>query len=222
MGELSEKKHALSNRIENNTSTEDRRRLLEATGKTKYNATLLPIRTVGVQGDHRSYSYCVGISCEGSPNWSDLKFFARIIPQVCHSVNRIVFVFGDIVHFPLHDVTKTTLSPSVLAVLRQADYVANQVLSSSGCDKKVSQMPVVLLPLHLGRSPLKASPSCSRSIVLRPFITDDFMTGRFAMPGEDIPLEVVKRMVSEILTVSGISSVMYDLTSKPPGTTEWE
>lgn len=35
-------------------------------------------------------------------------------------------------------------------------------------------------------------------------------------------LQVVKKMVTEISTVPGISRVLYDLTSKPPGTTEWE
>lgn len=34
--------------------------------------------------------------------------------------------------------------------------------------------------------------------------------------------QVVSKMVSQILTVDGISRVLYDLTSKPPGTTEWE
>jgi len=220
--DLLQKEHALLNRIENNTSERERDILFEATGLANYNATLLPIRTVGVQGDHRSYNYCVGISCETNPNWEHLKFFARIIPQVCHSINRIVFIFGDLVQNPVHDITKTTLTPAVLATLRQADFLANQVLSSSGCTKNVSQMPVVLLPLHVDRSPLKPVPSSARAIALRPFITDDFMTGQFAIPGRDIPLDVVQKMVSEILTVHGVTRVMYDITSKPPGTTEWE
>jgi hypothetical protein len=36
------------------------------------------------------------------------------------------------------------------------------------------------------------------------------------------PWQVVQRMVTEILTVPGVSRVLYDLTAKPPGTTEWE
>ena len=83
-------------------------------------------------------------------------------------------------------------------------------------------MPVVLLPLHFDRDMLTRDPSCQRSIVLRPFITNDFMTGTAAVPGQDIPEEVVKEMVEEIKGVPGISRVLYDLTSKPPGTTEWE
>jgi len=59
-------------------------------------------------------------------------------------------------------------------------------------------------------------------VVLRPFITNDFMTGTPAIPGKHIPVEVVNKMCQEIEKVAGISRVLYDLTSKPPGTTEWE
>lgn len=215
------RKHALLNRIENNTSEADRELLIEATS-VKYNATLLPIRTVGVQGDARSYNYCVGISCAQEPNWEHLKFFARIIPQVCHSVNRIVFIFGPLVQHPVHEVTNTQLCPMVISTVRQADYLCNQVLLSAGLTNSISQMPVVLVPVHLDRSPLKTVPSCARSIAIRPFITDDFMTGEPAIPGQHIPLEVVNKMVSEIMKVDGICRVFYDITTKPPGTTEWE
>jgi len=48
------------------------------------------------------------------------------------------------------------------------------------------------------------------------------MTGLAARPGQDLPEEVVMEMADEVKKVSGISRVLYDLTSKPPGTTEWE
>jgi GMP synthase (glutamine-hydrolysing) len=49
------------------------------------------------------------------------------------------------------------------------------------------------------------------------------MTGVAAMPGRDLPEKAVTKMVERILKeVPGISRVAYDLTSKPPGTTEWE
>ena len=61
------------------------------------------------------------------------------------------------------------------------------------------------------------------SIALRTFITKDFMTGVPAIPGRDIPVEVVDSIVQTILSeVPGIARVCYDLTSKPPATTEWE
>jgi GMP synthase (glutamine-hydrolysing) len=48
------------------------------------------------------------------------------------------------------------------------------------------------------------------------------MTGKPAVPGEDIPLKVLFDTVAKIEKVPGISRVVYDLTCKPPGTTEWE
>lgn len=53
-------------------------------------------------------------------------------------------------------------------------------------------MPVVLIPIHFDRDQLSRVPSCQRSIVLRPFCTQDFMTGVPAIPGKDLPLEVSK------------------------------
>jgi len=216
------KEHALVNRIENVTTEEERALLAAKSKKQKYTATLLPIRTVGVQGDQRSYSYAVGISSEKDPVWEDLLYFAKLIPRVCHNVNRICYIFGGPVEHPVDSVTTTFLTPLVLSTLRQADHLAHQVLSNAGHLGSVSQMPVVILPLHFDRSPLERVPSCCRSVVIRPFKTFDFMTGLPATPGKDIPVELVLKMVSEIGTVPGISRVLYDLTSKPPGTTCWE
>ena len=72
------------------------------------------------------------------------------------------------------------------------------------------------------RSPIEKVNSFQRSVVIRTFITQDFMTGVPAVPGTDLSAEVLAKMVSEIRTVHGISRVLYDLTSKPPGPTEWE
>lgn len=188
-------------------------------------ATLLPIRTVGVQGDHRTYSYAVGISAdhgEKEPDWKDLFTFARIIPRVCHNINRVCYVFGGIVEHLVNDVTPTFLTPNVITTLRQVDYLANQVLSSTNTVSKLSQMPLVMIPIHFDRSQIFRTPSFQRSIVIRTFLTHDFMTGVPAVPGVDIPNEVISKMVAEVLTVPGISRVLYDLTAKPPGTTEWE
>jgi GMP synthase (glutamine-hydrolysing) len=116
----------------------------------------------------------------------------------------------------------TYLTTLVISTLREVDYRANQVLNVSGEMSKISQMPIVLIPIHFDRSNIERTTSFQRSVVIRPFITQDFMTGVPAIPGKDISLEVITKMVSEILTVHGISRVLYDLTPKPPGTTEWE
>lgn len=52
-------------------------------------------------------------------------------------------------------------------------------------------MPVVLIPLHFDRDPVDRKPSAQRSIVLRPFLTSDFMTGMPVIPGSDkLPMNV--------------------------------
>lgn len=54
-------------------------------------------------------------------------------------------------------------------------------------------MPVVLIPIHFDRDPANRIPSCQRSVVLRPFITSDFMTGVPVIPGSDaLPMPVSK------------------------------
>lgn len=74
--------HALLNRVENVCSTEEKNRLLSISSKQHLRSTLLPIRSVGVQGDKRSYSYVSAISSDGQPEWEELMFLARIIPKV--------------------------------------------------------------------------------------------------------------------------------------------
>lgn len=51
-------------------------------------------------------------------------------------------------------------------------------------------MPVVLIPVHFDRDVAYRHPSCQRSVVIRPFITEDFMTGVPALPGKHIPATV--------------------------------
>lgn len=56
--------------------------------------------------------------------------------------------------------------------------------------KSLSQMPVVLIPVHFDRDPLSRIPSCQRSVVIRTFITNDFMTGVPATIDKEIPEHV--------------------------------
>jgi len=81
----------------------------------------------GLQGDCRSYSYVVGISSDQSPDWDDMIFLAKLIPRVCHNINRVCYVFGGIVKDPVSDITPTCLTSNVLSTLRQVDYAATQV-----------------------------------------------------------------------------------------------
>lgn len=218
----SKRPHAFLNRIREGTSDEELGELMRITSSTNLGSNLLPIKTVGVQGDSRTYSYVVALSSDAPPNWGDLGFLAKIIPRLCHNVNRVVYVFGDKVQYQVTDITPTFLSQMAISTLRAADHAAYEILKKSEYHNIIGQMPVILIPIHFNRDPLQHNPSCQRSVVLRPFITSDFMTGVAAIPGKHIPEELVTKMVESVRKVPGISAVLYDLTSKPPGTTEWE
>ena len=177
------------NKVENATNEEERQFLLDFSQLYKFAATLLPIKSVGVQGDSRSYSYVVALSEEQSEEQLDFesekrKFenlirLAKLIPRICHNVNRICYVFGGIVQYPVQDVTQTYLTSHVLAQLREADSIANSILANQGYSSAVSQMPVILIPIHFDRDVVSKQPSCQRSVVIRTFKTEDFMTGNF-------------------------------------------
>lgn len=171
-------------------SEEEQQFLIKFSETYNFSATLLPIKSVGVQGDCRSYSYVVGLSEEQSkdsfesPVNESMKFdhlivLAKIIPRICHNINRVCYIFGDPVKHPVQDVTQTYLTPQVLSQVREADYVATQILVSRGYANAVSQMPIILIPVHFDRDVVARVQSCQRSVVIRTFITEDFMTGQF-------------------------------------------
>jgi len=209
------------------------------------NVSLIACRTVGVQGDGRSYRNLAAVSgfhsadaaIDVTPvpslvtpasaaqdvkvrmpsNWESLFELARSIPSTVHTVNRIVYAFGDdaleVAHYT--EITPTLLCRETLDLLRKADKVVNDLLRAHNLVQSIAQVPVILFPCTFGQSG-------KRGIAIRPFITNDFMTGVPAVPGKHIPLEVLARMVHDISQIEGIAKVCYDLTAKPPGTTEWE
>ncbi|CAF0785237.1 unnamed protein product [Adineta steineri] len=202
---------------------------LTSLDKHDYTSVLLPIRSVGVQGDARTYSFAAAISSnDKKPNWNELFMLARLITKTCHHINRVVYILGKkILDTEITQITRTTLTPDIIDKARACDYHAMVIMKHHGAYSSISQMPVVLIPVEFDRQN-RADENEKRndgqhSIVLRTFLTKDFMTGRPAVPGETFPLDMLDEICETILTnVPGISRILYDLTSKPPATTEWE
>ena len=165
-----------------------------------------------MQGDCRSYKHVVALS--GRPDWDTLFALAKEIPQDFHIVNRVVYLFGE-KQETTKVITPTRLTPDVIEQVRQADAIVNELLFEYGLMKSLSQVPVISFPVPFG------VPG-GHSIAIRTFVTRKFMTGRAAVPGKHIPMDCLEQMVKRILKVPGVSRVAYDLTGKPPGTTEWE
>ncbi len=172
--------------------------------------TVLPVRSVGVQGDERTYGYVAVLS--GKFSWERLKAASIEIPKRVHAVNRVCWLVKGTAGTPR--VVPTALARDTLDLLREADARASAALRREAPRARLAQLPIILLPVSLG--------AAGRAIVLRPFVTNDFMTGRAAIVGKELPLACVRAMAREVSSLEGIGAVLYDLTSKPPGTTEWE
>lgn len=188
---------------------------------SKTSVELLPIRTVGVQGDERSYKPIAAAHTSFNlltEQWQGLQNLAKVLPQREQMINRLVALTTrtpqDVEAVP--SLTRTSLDPETVELLRGADAIVNDLLRQYGLDRALSQVPVILAPLAF------SNPG-NYSIAIRPFITHDFMTGRAALPGVDLPLTFPQQVADKLFAYSPqIDAVMYDLSSKPPGTTEWE
>ncbi|EPY37353.1 GMP synthase (glutamine-hydrolysing) [Angomonas deanei] len=117
---------------------------------------------------------------------------------------------------PSPSTTETYLTQDIVDKLRLADNCVNEVLLRHGLLRVLSQVPVVLLPITFS----KEKEYC---VVIRTFLTSDFMTGIPACPGTPfLPSSVLEEMVDAVSQLPFVSKVLFDLTAKPPGTTEWE
>ena len=167
----------------------------------KLGAMILPFKTVGVQGDGRTYSYLCALSSDADPNWATLMLFAKLIPKVCHAINRVCFVFGKKVTGAIKVVTPTFPRPESLAQLREADAKCNKILIDNNLTRVLSQVPIVSFPIDFDAVG-EVENTTKRSIAIRTFITNDFMTGVPAVPGNaEMPNSVLLDMVKEVSKV---------------------
>jgi GMP synthase (glutamine-hydrolysing) len=106
-----------------------------------------------------------------------------------------------------------------LAVLREADAIAREELSRAGLDRSIWQCPVVLLADVRSVGVQGDGRTYGHPVVLRPVTSEDAMTADWAR----IPYDVLARISTRITNeVREVNRVVLDVTSKPPGTIEWE
>jgi GMP synthase (glutamine-hydrolysing) len=111
------------------------------------------------------------------------------------------------------------LSWERLEKLRAADAIFTSELAAAGLLRAgTAQSFAVLLPVK-SVGVMGDNRSYEEVLVLRSVVTDDFMTADWARLPYDLLARVSARIVNEI---AGINRVAYDITSKPPGTIEWE
>ncbi len=106
-----------------------------------------------------------------------------------------------------------------LAVLRAADAIVRAELSAAGLDRDIWQCPVVLLADVRSVGVQGDGRTYGHPIVLRPVTSEDAMTADWSR----LPYDVLARISSRITNeVPEVNRVVLDVTSKPPGTIEWE
>lgn len=106
-----------------------------------------------------------------------------------------------------------------LNVLRAADQIVRQELSAAGLDRDIWQCPVVLLADVRSVGVQGDSRTYGHPIVLRPVSSEDAMTADWSRLPYDLLAKISNRITNE---VSEVNRVVLDVTSKPPGTIEWE
>ena len=164
---------------------------------------VIPVRSVGVQGDSRSYAPVLAIDALDTGRATELT-------NRLTTVNRVIAPAEMQAPWDRMRVRACSLTADRLTRLRRADAVVRRLSHESGFDRKIWQFPVILIPLGTAGAP--------DSVVLRPVDSVDGMTAQSVLMDDGL----LRRMCREISEVAGVAGVFYDLTHKPPGTIEWE
>lgn len=189
------------------------RSLVSVEGTALPEPGILPVKSVGVQGDFRTYRYPAVLTFPGSlkelPGWDTLEKCSSYITNTIKDVNRTVICL-----FRKPD-TELTLQEgycdrSRLDQTREADAIVLAELKRNNWYRIIFQHLTINLPY--------ASAPDHCSIVLRPVVSEDVMTARFA----HLDIQLLQRIVQQLCCFPFIDALYYDITNKPPATFGWE
>lgn len=171
-----------------------------------HGARILPVRTVGVQGDGRTYRHALAFFGRTDRSWAEQQ--ATSIPNALGVFSRVLLCLSH------HDPQEFTFTPGGITreradLLREADAIVDEEVRRAGLYGDIWQFPVVLLPIGVRPG--------GQSIVLRPVVSIDAMTVQAAR----LPDALLQVITARLLAL-GIDLVFADLTHKPPATIEWE
>lgn len=174
-------------------------------------AVILPLRSVGIQGDARSYKHPVALVGK-FPGWDILEQLSTQMTNSVPEINRVVYTVHWSCSSSLLDhptIKQSDLSHERIKLLQDIDEVTMQHLHDNGLYDKIWQMPTVLIPLSF------AGKEC---VVLRPVESREAMTARFYHMDWKILMPLAERLLQQY----PLDVLFYDVTNKPPGTIEWE
>ena len=173
---------------------------------------VVPVRTVGVQGDERSYSKLLAV--EGFAEAEVAGAFARRVTNEHREINRVAVVVyrRDVGADGLgpFSIWPAGLTRERVALLREADALVTRIVRKHGLYDEIWQFPVALVPL--------GSAAGQETIVLRPVNSRDGMTADFAR----LAPAVLEELATSLAGLARVDAVLYDVTNKPPATIELE
>ena len=169
---------------------------------------ILPVRSVGVQGDARSYRKVLALA--NVPSREAIEVTAPALTNRRRDINRVIAQCGTKAPLDSLRVFPATITKERLDTLRKADAVVREFCLTSGFEDKVWQFPVVLIPV--------GTDGARESVILRPINSMDGMTADVVLMDAD----QVSALTERLLAIPEVAGVFYDLTHKPPGTIEWE
>lgn len=184
---------------------DEEKKINEFLKKVKRTGQILPLRSVGVQGDARSYRHPLLLS--GSLPWSSLRELSPALTNRFFVINRVLVPLTKVNGRP--KVKKSTLTPTRITLLQKADAIVQKMALKKSWQKKIWQFPVVLLPLSWGKG---------ETVVLRPVTSTEAMTANVT----ELSWPLLQEIAAKLKKVPGIDAVLFDITNKPPGTIEWE
>jgi len=171
---------------------------------------ILPIKSVGVQGDFRTYRHpALLIADARQDNEKEATNLVNSNPDINRAVVLIRGNFDKEVNKA--SLKKGLVTPDRVHILQEADDIVTRLLYEMDLYNKVWQFPVVLAPLVFNNTG-------KESIILRPVESIDAMSASAAK----LPWEFYEKVSAEILKDNRVSAVLLDVTNKPPGTIEWE
>lgn len=171
-------------------------------------SSVLPVRSVGVQGDERTYRHpaLVWDTTGGWPGWPSLKRCASLLVNRVGSINRVLLSLDPMPAGALKLGTCLLQKPQ-LDLLRRVDAL---VRDRTQAFSDIWQIPVVALPLF--------DASGRQAFVVRPVCSQDAMTAEVF----EMDIEAWKALARDAGAMPGVGPLFYELTTKPPATIEWE
>ena len=174
-----------------------------------YRSFVLPIRSVGVQGDSRSYAKLT-ILHGGNLDYRSVLPLATEITNRYRYTNRVALALAPKRWRTAEwKIRAATLTRKRITLLQEADQIVSEYLRDHNLVRRIWQCPVVLLPL---------TRSGGETIALRPVTSVDGMTAEVAQLSAARMAELTRQLMS----LDGVDAVLYDLSNKPPATIEWE